>query len=343
MRFRDSYLEAIEYVLPPERWTSDAIEERLRPLYERLHLPFGRLELMTGIRERRFWSNDMPASKASALAGEKVLRKSALDPCDLDLLVHTAVCRDRLEPATAAYVHRLLGLGSGTQVFDISNACLGFMNAMVMAAGLIDSGQIQSALMVAGENGRPLLERTIEQLLGSDLTRNTIKPFFANLTIGAGAVGATLCHRSLAPPNAPRLIAAVVETDTRHSELCEGDTAAESLEMQTDSETLLNAGIGVAERAWIKFKIETGWDETTPDCIITHQVGRAHRNRLYEALNLDTDRDFSSFETLGNVGSVSLPATCAIAAERGAIRSGDRVALLGIGSGLSCMMLAMQW
>ena len=75
--------------------------------------------------------------------------------------MHAAVCRDRLEPATAAYVHQALGLPGHTQILDVSNACLGFLNALVMAAGMIESGQIERALIVAGENGRPLLERTL--------------------------------------------------------------------------------------------------------------------------------------------------------------------------------------
>jgi len=344
MKFQNVCLESLTCVLPPDAWSSDAIEERLRPVYDRLHLPFGRLELMTGIRERRFWATPMLASEASAQAGRKALRASACHTRDIDLLAHCAVCRDRLEPATAAYVHGLLELASHTQIFDISNACLGWVNALALAGGLIDSGKIRRGLIVAGENGRPLVERTISELLDPKHTRNTIKPFFANLTIGAGAAAGIVSHCSVASDGAPRLLAAVVETDTRHNNLCEGHSASgDALEMQTDSEELLNAGISVAERAWAEFKKESGWDEDTPDCIITHQVGRAHRRRLFAALNLDPERDFSTFEFLGNVGSVSLPATCALAVEEGVIKPGDRVALLGIGSGLSCMMLAMQW
>jgi len=40
---------------------------------------------------------------------------------------------------------------------------------------------------------------------------------------------------------------------------------------------------------------------------------------------------------------VSLPLTAAIAEERGFFNEGDRVGFLGIGSGLNCMMLGIQW
>ena len=55
MRFENVYLESIGAEIPTEIWTSQAIEDRLEPLYSRLKLPQGRLELMSGIAERRVW------------------------------------------------------------------------------------------------------------------------------------------------------------------------------------------------------------------------------------------------------------------------------------------------
>lgn len=344
MRFQNVVLEALGYALPPEVWSSAELEARLGPLYERLRLPEGRLEMMTGIRERRFWPVDFPPSAASAEAGRAVLGKTGIGPDSIDLLVHTGVCRDQLEPATASNVHRMLGLPETIQILDISNACLGFLNGMMLAGGLIESGQIRSALLVSGENGRPLIEHTIQALNEGDLSRAAIKPYFANLTIGAGAVAGILTHRDLAP-NGHVLLGGSVRSETSQNELCQGGQADNGfgLQMQTDAEALLEAGVSLAERTWNSFTGELGWGVESPDRVITHQVGRAHRNRLFAALNLSLEKDFSSFETLGNVGSVSLPITMALAEEAGALRLGDRLAMLGIGSGLSCMMLGMEW
>jgi acyl-CoA:acyl-CoA alkyltransferase len=55
------------------------------------------------------------------------------------------------------------------------------------------------------------------------------------------------------------------------------------------------------------------------------------------------DKDFSTFEYLGNMGTVSVPITAALADERDFLETGDRVAFLGIGSGLNCMMLGIEW
>jgi 3-oxoacyl-[acyl-carrier-protein] synthase III len=344
MRFSNVCLESVAVALPEEVWTSARIEEQLRPLYERLRLPFGRLELMTGIRERRMWPDGTLPSDASAAAGRAVLGVSALKREQIGLFIHAAVSRDMLEPASASFAHRKIGLPPSTQVFDVSNACLGFLNSIVVAAGLIESGQIGSALIAAGENGRPLVEETVRTLLAGSYDRNAIKPFFANLTIGCGAVAAVVCHRDLVKGRARRILGGVSRAATEHSDLCLGNTAeAGGLAMQTDSERMLEAGVALAKETFAEFTASTGWTRDTVDRAICHQVGSAHRRRLFETLGLDVAKDFSTFETLGNMGSVSLPATLSAAVDAGTVRDGDKVALMGIGSGLNCLMLALEW
>lgn len=344
MKFEHTCIESLAVALPDEILTSTQIEERLRPLYERLKLPVGRLELMTGIRERRVWPEGTRASDASAAAGKAVLAKSALKAEQVELFIHSAVSRDMLEPATASFAHRKIGLPGTAQIFDVSNACLGFLNSLTVAAGMIESGQIRCALVVAGENSRPLVEQTLATLLGQPLTRNEIKPYFANLTIGSGAVAALVCHRSLVKGRVHRLLGGVARAATQHSELCQGDThGADSLAMQTDSEQLLVAGIALAQETWREFSGAHGWARESFGRFICHQVGSTHRRKLYEALGLELAKDFSTFETLGNTGSVALPATLAAALDAKVVREGDRVGLLGIGSGLNCLMLALEW
>jgi 3-oxoacyl-[acyl-carrier-protein] synthase-3 len=341
MKFEHVCLEALALALPDEVWTSADIEQRLAPLYERLKLPAGRLELMTGIRERRMWAPGTRPSDASAAAGRAVLQQSSIGADQIELFIHAAVSRDMLEPATAAFAHHKIGLPATAQIFDVSNACLGFLNALTVAGAMIESGQIRCALVVSGENGRPLVEQTLRTLAGGSLNRNEIKPYFANLTIGSGAVGAIVCHRSLVTGRPHRILGGVARAATRHSSLCQGDThGAEALAMQTDSEQLLLAGVELAHATWSEFTQGQG---NVFDRYICHQVGSVHRRKLYEALGLELTRDFSTFETLGNTGSVALPATLAAAVTAGAVKPGDKVALLGIGSGLNCLMLALEW
>ena len=348
MRFQNVRIAAVAHALPEERVSSEELERSLAPLYERLHLRIGRLELMSGIRERRFWPRGTRPSSVAARAGALALEQSGLARERVGCLIHGAVSRDFLEPSTASVVHRALALPAACLVFDLSNACLGVLDGMVVVASLIERGELAAGLVVAGEDGRGLVDETLARLRAStsderDL-RVELKQAFASLTIGSGACAVVLAHESLAPA-APRLLGGAAEAATHHVELCQGDRAggAAGPTMSTDSEALLQAGVELAGRTFARFLDELAWSRDEIARVVTHQVGTAHRRLLFEKLELDPARDFATFETLGNSGSAALPTALALALEAGAIRAGERVALLGIGSGLHCLMLGARW
>ena len=127
MRYNNVYIESLGYALPENVLTTVEIEDKLKPLYERLKLPYGRLEQMSGIKERRYWSNGTMPSDVSTIAAKSALKKAPhIDKADIGCILHTSVSRDFLEPASANVVHDSLGLRDDCIVYDISNACLGF-------------------------------------------------------------------------------------------------------------------------------------------------------------------------------------------------------------------------
>lgn len=345
MRFENVSIASLAYTLPERVVTSESLEERLQPVYDRFRLRVGRLELMTGIAERRHFAPGTRPSDISASAGRLALERAGVDRERIGCMIHASVCRDFLEPATASVVHHRLELPPTCSAHDLSNACLGFLNAMVDVAGRIELGQIEAGLVVAGEDGGPLVEETVRWLLERDgLTKGELKDAFASLTIGSGGAAAVLTRRR-EDDGHPRLLGGAQLAATEHADLCSGghQSGHAGPLMSTDSEALLQAGNALAARTWGELERELGWTRDDADRVVTHQVGSAHRRLLFESLALDTERDFPTVETLGNIGSVSLPLTLARAVEDGFVRPGHRVALLGIGSGLHCQMLGVRW
>ena len=348
MRFQHVCLEALCYRLPDEVVTSEAIEERLADVYERLGLPAGRLELMTGIRQRRFFAPGTRPGEISARTARDAIEASGIDAGRFGALLHGSVCRDQLEPATASGVHATSGLPADTMILDVSNACLGLLNGCLLLANMIELGQVQAGVVVGTEIGRELVEGTIDSLINDTaLTRQTIKPAFASLTIGSGSAAIVLCDRRLSQTG-HRLLGGVVRCDTAAHQLCAGGVSIEDHgddrpRMETDSEALLHAGIELAAATWAETREVLGWSNDCVDKAFTHQVGRAHRNMLYQRLGLDPAIDYSTVEFLGNTGATALPIAAAMGEEAGHLEQGDRVAWLGIGSGLSSVMLGFQW
>ncbi|MGL1932120.1 MAG: 3-oxoacyl-ACP synthase III [Desulfotalea sp.] len=336
-------LDTFSYALPPNVVQSTEIEAQLAPLYERLRLPEGRLELMSGIRERRLWDVGTKPSQAATLAGKETLEKGEINPSEVDCLIFTSVCKDMIEPATSSFVHHNLGLKKSCLVFDVSNACLGFLDGMVMLANMIELGQVKNGLVVSGETAEELLSSTIANLNSNEkLTRKTIKSSFASLTIGSGSVA---CFMRSVQDNEdkPRLVRGVWRTDTDHIHLCQGDhSGGNNTLMETDSEELLVRGVDTAEAAWETFK-DDGWRDSDIDCYCCHQVGVAHFRMLFDKLGLDEKKNFQTLPILGNVGTVSAPITLAMAIEQKAFTSSQRAVTLGIGSGINSIILGIDW
>lgn len=348
MKYTNVYIDGFYAHLPESIISSAQIEQQLKPVYDRLRLPQGRLEMFSGIKERRYWPTVTRPSDISTQAAQAALDKYDIPKEEIDVLIHCSVCRDFLEPATASVVHSQLGLSANCINFDISNACLGMLTGIGLLADMIESGRIRRGLLVAGEIGYPLLQQTIKHLLNDkNLTRKSFKAHFASLTIGSAAAATIVSHKDFSREN-HQLLGLTDLAKTEHNYLCQGNAdqgigANSRPLMETDSEKLLHKGIEAAGECWEKFLSEFEWGRRSIERCYTHQVGTAHQRALYEKIGLDMDLDYSTYSFLGNCGSASLPLTVALAADNKLIQKDHKVALLGIGSGINCTMLALRW
>ena len=332
--FRDSAILSVAAVDAPEVITSTQIDEWLAPAYRSAGLHGGMLEQLAGISERRWWPEDVTFADAAAMAGAKAIAEAGVDPQAIGLLVDTAVCRERLEPSASVDVHRQLGLSSSCVNFDLSNACLGFMNGMQLAATMIDSGQIDYALIVDGEGSRRPQQATIERLNAQGASREDILENFATFTLGSGGAAMVL-GRASQHPEGHRFLGGVSRAATEYNLLCMGDLD----KMTTDSRALLEAAVELAVLTWTDAAEHFDWSDLA--MYVIHQVSKVHTDAIASALKIDPDKVPQTFPTRGNIGPASVPFTLAMNAER--LISGDRVACMGIGSGLNSAVIDIEW
>lgn len=340
------FMEAIKYVLPPVVVSSDELEERLRPLYERLHIGMGQLEALTGVIERRWWGEERSLTECGAAAAKKALDASAASPEDIGALVYTGVCREQFEPATACGIAAQIGVNEETAVYDISNACLGVLNGILDVANRIELGQIRAGLVVSCETAREINETMIQRMLEEN-NMESFKLSLATLTGGSGAVAVVLTDDSF-PNRQRRLLGAVSQAAPQYHRLCrwglEGLSSGKLRPfMSTDSVSVLKYGVELGLRTWKCFLKKLEWTMDVVDKVVCHQVGSEHQNTILKLLGIPAEKDYITFPYLGNIGTVSLPLTAALAEEREFLKPGDHVGFLGIGSGLNCTMLGFKW
>jgi 3-oxoacyl-[acyl-carrier-protein] synthase-3 len=350
MKYSKVYIESIGYEIAPVVVSSLELERRLKGAYAAMHLAEGQLEALTGIVERRWWEDGHRLTDGAIAAARRAMEASGVRSDQLDAVIYGAVCREYFEPATACRVASALGVGPEAAVYDVSNACLGVLNGMVEIASRIESGQARAGLVVACEAAREINQIVIRQLLERP-TMDFFKLSLATLTGGSGAAAVLLTDGSFGGNRGRRLIGGVWRTAPQFHDLCRwgiqpanshGSSAYHQF-TETDAAAVQSHGVELGTQTWRAFLRELDWTAGGIDKVICHQVGASHRDAILQRLGIPEDRDFPTFPYLGNMGTVSLPLTAGLAEDRGFLEPGNRVAFLGIGSGLNCLMLGLEW
>ena len=333
-RHRNVALLSVASTMATRVTTSASIDEKLRPVLKRLKLPTGLLQRVAGVEERRNWAEGQSFDEAAIDAGKRALAEAGVRPDQVGLLINTSVTRPHLEPSVAVRLHHGLGLPSSATNFDIANACLGFVNGMTLAAQLIDAGQIDYAVIIDGEDADDVQVNTIDRLLTKGYERDDFMSEFASLTLGSGAAAAVI-GRADRHPEGHRILGGVTRAATENYDLCVGSVDG----MFTDAKALLKRGMELVVSAWKEAARDWNWQRM--DRYIMHQVSDVHTGAFVKAAGIDRKRVPLTYPTLGNVGPASIPIT--LVEESRTLAKGDRVLLMGVGSGINTAMMELAW
>lgn len=338
MVYDDVSVEGMSVELPPITLPTAELEDRLRPLYRKLGFKPGWVEAVTGIQSRRAWAPGERYLDGAVRAARRAMAEGGIDPRCVQAVVSCSVYKDRLEPSLACEIQGALGIPHTAINFDVSNACLGFLTGMTLVANMIRLGQIDAGLVVSAEDSGPVLQATIDTLSQPSADIHAFKANLATLTLGSCATAVVLSRNSLTGSR-HRFLGGTSITATEHAGLCMGDARG----MHTDSVALLREGVALAGRTWAELKDTLGWTGPEVGTYALHQVGKAHHEAILRHLGVPFEQAPTVFSWLGNIGSCGVPATSILARDQGRLRPGDTLAMLGIGSGLSCTMMGVRW
>lgn len=350
MKYERVYIESFGYELAPHVVTTEDIEKQLTPFFDAMGFGAGLIDALTGIKQRRYWDIDHTLAEHAAAAGQKALDEAEISADQIGTLVFCGVGQDGFEPATSCAVADRLHVGENCNVYDVKNACLGVISGILQVANDIELGNIKAGLVVSCETARQIVESTIEEI-NTHKNIEFYKEAVATLTGGSGAVAVLLTDGTLGHSDTQRhsLKGGVVKNAVSHHRLCswgfeeKGMPTQSKVIMRTHAQGVLDNGLVLAQKTFESFRREFNLTSEQPDKFIGHQVGSLHHQKFYEALSVDMAKDFSTFPFLGNTGTVALPITAAIADERGFLQPDDFVAFIGVGSGLNCAILGVQW
>ena len=338
MLYQNVYIESLVHVRPEEELRTQDIELAIAPLYRRLGLKPGWLQAVTGIRARRFWPVGTKPSDVATMAAKKALLQSGISKEQVGAIVSCSVCKDYIEPSVAAIVHGKLGLPTTAHNYDVGNACLGFLSGMTVIADQIELGRIDVGLVVAGESSREPTEATIARLQDPTAGMQEFKDNLATLTLGSAGVAMILVSKRFATKS-HRLLGGISRAATQWHGLCVGTAT----KMTTNPTKLLSEGVALAQRTWNDVNPMLSLMPNTVKEYALHQVGAANHDAVLQALKLPPNKAIRLYIDNGNVGACGVPFSLSTLVAKDRVQVGDRVGLMGIGSGLNVMMMGVEW
>lgn len=349
-KFSKVVIDSFALDVPPYKVSSAEIEDQLAPLYNRLRVPFGTLERLSGVSSRYYYEREERPSEIATRVAKAALDQIGFDREKIGTVFNCSVTRDYFEPATGVLVHQNLGLAESVMALDISNACIGFSNGIVLLANLIETGVVEAGLVVSAENLSRIMDASMKLLQEKEhIDRELLLKSMPTFTLGSGAVAMVLAHENVSKSNR-RLLGSVARSASQHSDFCVGNgdfcfTQQFGMNplMETDSQKLLAAAAKLGGRTWSEASEFLGWSRDDVDHIFCHQVGKQVNAAFYKEMGLDLHKEFTIYKEFGNLVSAALPAALIRGAETKGMKSGDKVLLTAFGSGLNSIFTGITW
>ncbi|MDH3670645.1 MAG: ketoacyl-ACP synthase III [Gammaproteobacteria bacterium] len=324
--------------LPEERITSREIMQQFDSK-NRFNIPFDWLERTTGIRERRVAPRHLKPSDLAAKAATEALEQAGLRPNKIDAVLYAGVDRDHLEPATAHVVQHKIGAANAI-AFDISNACLGFMNAMHVMDSLIATGQVRRGLVVTGEKGHPYTQKAV-RCLTETTDRNSFGSLWAGLTLGDAGAAAIMAPK-LGPDTG--FMGFAVQSKAEFHELCVCGNSGDDSPLTTNVSKIVKETtklVGPMYEALMCNHLK--WKPEQLNRYIPHQVGLRSVRKHAEVAGVPVDKVPVSVDSLGNIVSATIPVNLQLLSRDHKLQNGAKIYLSGTGSGICLSQAGLVW
>lgn len=290
------------------------------------------IEELTGIHSRRFAKPEDKPSDLAIRAGQAALTKSGMDPADIDMVLYCGIDRDWIEPATSHRIQRELGCGNAT-CMDITNACHGFSNGLSVGDAMIATGAAENVLVVTGEVPSHLVGDVIKDINENPTLENFHGKIGGFTTGDAG--GAVILQRSSAESG---IKSYRFSSRGRYAELCfykfdsDGKRCGQMI-MDKISAVMIRMHQSLIKETYS----ELSWQPADVDHLICHQVGSKPHHRMAKLAGIDLQKAPTIFQSYGNLTSATIPVTLDTAQPE----EGDKILILGAGSGLSISQIGL--
>lgn len=326
--------------LPDARVSSRELMEQIDARH-RFGLNRHWLARLTGVRERCVAADNLqPSDLATHAACDALARADSqgVRLADIDALIFAGVFRDFHEPATAHIVAHKLGANIPT-AFDVSNACHSFEDALHIMDALIASGQAKYGLIVTGETSYRMRHEAVKAL-----SNTTDRELFMELCAGLN-VGDCAAAMIVGPKKDPEVgfMGFMKESRSKYYHYSTSGPACSDHLLKVSMTPLVDEAISMGEAMFPAFMEKLNWDRSDIKACVSHQASTSQIQRMAGYMDVDPALFVETISTMGNLISGNATVGLHLLAERQQVKPGDKLVLVGGGSGIVGSHMGLVW
>jgi 3-oxoacyl-[acyl-carrier-protein] synthase-3 len=288
----------------------------------------------TGIKERRLLKDSGKGTSYLAIqAAQDLIKKSNLNPAEIDLVIMATTTPDMLVASTGVYVATQIGAVNAF-AYDLQAACSSFLFGMSTAAAYIQSGRYKKVLLIGADKMSSII----------DYTDRATCIIFGD---GAGAVLFEPNHEGLG------LQDEILRSDGIGREYLKIDAGGSIL--PASKETVENRQHYVFQDGKTVFKYAVSGMADVSDKImqrnnltnndvnwlIAHQANKRIIDATASRMNLDEEKVLINIHKYGNTTSATLPLLLSDFEDK--FKKGDNLIFAAFGGGFTWGSIYLKW
>ena len=331
-------IAATAYYLPEETITNDD----LAALYPEWSVE--KIANKTGIHTRHIANSQEYSSHLAVAAASRLFELHSVAPQTIDYLILCTQSPDFYLPVTAALVHQQLGLRIDSGATDINLGCSGYIYAIGLAKGLIESGQAARVLVITADTYSKFLnpaDKSVRTIFGDGAAATLVdaqdnRERIYGVTYGSDGSGAA----NLIVPNG-----GIRQGSEISSRVSANDRGLETngYDLFMDGPEIFNFTLRVVPETIDQVLAKANKSLSDIDLFVFHQANSFMLEHLRKRLGLEKEKFFVSMQETGNTVSSTIPIALTQAIESGGLSHGMRVMLGAFGVGDSWGGLIVEW
>ena len=285
----------------------------------------------TGIKTRHIAAEDEFTSQLAIRSVEDLVARYGEHVLDsVEMVIVATNTPDALFPSTAALVQDHFNLRAGA--FDLLAACPGWLYALSVAQGYVESGKMTKVLAIGAEALSKIVDwndRSTAVLFGDGagaaIVEAVPEPFgFRSFVLGTDGAGAAHLSRKAIAPCLPN-----------------GAPMSENIYM--NGREVFKFAVRVMDTATVRAVSEAGLTPADISLFVPHQANLRIIEAARERLGLPPERVIVTVDKYGNNSTASIPLALKTGLESGRIAEGDQLLLVAFGAGLTWAATVLTW